>query len=165
MDTLKQLREEFTEEYQTTKKFLDRFPDERAEYSPHPKSTKMMPLAKHLVEIFGWTPLILQTGNLDFSEPHESPQINNRADLQRALETNYNTTLTSLQTAEERDLEPNWSISMGDQKLAEWNKYGAIRHALNQITHHRAQLGTYYRQLDIDLPSSYGPSADHQGFE
>jgi uncharacterized damage-inducible protein DinB len=44
----------------------------------------------------------------------------------------------------------------------EWSKYGAIRHSLNQITHHRAQLGVYYRLNDIFVPGSYGPSADEQ---
>nr|WP_258455188.1 hypothetical protein [Aequorivita sp. CIP111184] len=49
---------------------------------------------------------------------------------------------------------------MNGQKIMEWSKYGAIRHGLNQITHHRAQLGIYYRLLDIPVPGSYGPSAD-----
>lgn len=164
MDTLKQLRDEFREEYQTTKKFFDKIPEDKMAYAPHPKSTQMLPLAKHIAEIFGWAPLILQTSNLDFAGSHEGPQINTKADLQQQLESNFNKTLTALQTAEEKDLEPNWSISMGDQKLAEWTKYGAIRHALNQVTHHRAQLGMYYRQLDIELPGSYGPSADDQSF-
>ena len=44
----------------------------------------------------------------------------------------------------------------------EWTKYGAIRHSLNQMAHHRAQLGVYYRLLDIPVPASYGPSADDE---
>lgn len=31
---------------------------------------------------------------------------------------------------------------------------------INHLVHHRAQLGVYYRMLDVDLPGSYGPSAD-----
>ena len=31
---------------------------------------------------------------------------------------------------------------------------------LNHLYHHRGQLNTYLRILDIPLPSVYGPSAD-----
>jgi uncharacterized damage-inducible protein DinB len=36
--------------------------------------------------------------------------------------------------------------------------------SMNQITHHRAQLGVYLRLLDIPIPGSYGPSADDMSF-
>ena len=54
--------------------------------------------------------------------------------------------------------------TIGGKVLADYSKYGAIRHALNQLTHHRAQLGVYYRLNDIPVPGSYGPSADEQNF-
>ncbi|MCH5600915.1 DinB family protein [Niabella ginsengisoli] len=69
-----------------------------------------------------------------------------------------------MEKATEADLEPFWSLKYNGNKLAEWTKYAAIRHSLNQITHHRAQLGVYYRLNDIKVPGSYGPSADDQNF-
>jgi uncharacterized damage-inducible protein DinB len=35
---------------------------------------------------------------------------------------------------------------------------------LNHNYHHRGQLSTYLRQLDVSLPSIYGPSADTNPF-
>jgi uncharacterized damage-inducible protein DinB len=35
---------------------------------------------------------------------------------------------------------------------------------LNHYYHHRGQLSTYLRQLDVPLPSIYGPSADTNPF-
>jgi uncharacterized damage-inducible protein DinB len=35
---------------------------------------------------------------------------------------------------------------------------------LNHNYHHRGQLSTYLRQLDVPLPSIYGPSADTNPF-
>jgi len=32
------------------------------------------------------------------------------------------------------------------------------------IIHHRAQLTTYLRALDLPVPALYGPSADEQSF-
>jgi len=75
-----------------------------------------------------------------------------------------NSSKKALENAKTEDLELNWSISNNGHVLAQWSKYGAIRHSLNQITHHRAQLGVYYRLNDILLPGSYGPSADSPAF-
>lgn len=61
---------------------------------------------------------------------------------------------------QEAELDGKWSMSMGEQILADFTKYSAMRHALDQITHHRAQLGVYYRLNNIPVPPSYGPSAD-----
>lgn len=47
MDTLKQLKTELDTEYQTTKRFLEIFPDDKNDYKPHPKSMKMMHLATY----------------------------------------------------------------------------------------------------------------------
>gem|GEM_PF-3836243 len=46
-----------------------------------------------------------------------------------------------MEGAKEEDLIPSWTIKNDGHELASWSKYAAIRHSLNQITHHRAQLG------------------------
>jgi DinB family len=33
---------------------------------------------------------------------------------------------------------------------------------MNHLVHHRAQLGTYLRLLDVPVPAVYGPSADDE---
>lgn len=160
MDTLKNFKDEFTEEYNTTKKFLNDFPKDKNDYAPHEKTMKLMPLTNHIVDIFGWPQLILDTDYLDLSSGYNPEKMNDKKDLQAYLERQYNAGIKALEHAKEEDLKPKWSIQMSGQKLMEWSKYGAIRHGLNQITHHRAQLGVYYRLLDIPVPGSYGPSAD-----
>ncbi|MGN7785096.1 DinB family protein [Niabella sp. 22666] len=164
MDTLKQLREELTAEYNTTKKFLDEFPEGKNEYAPHEKSMKLMHLAQHITEIFGWPAHMLKTEGLDFAEGDKPELYETRQQLQDAFEKNYAESIKALEAATEADLEPNWFLAYKGNKLAEWTKYAAIRHALSQVTHHRAQLGVYYRLNDIKVPGSYGPSADDQKF-
>lgn len=165
MDTLSQLRSELESEYQTTKKFIDRFPEGKNEYAPHEKSMKLMPLATHVVEIFGWPQTILTTSELDFAKGAYQPTVlSTKEELLKKLDENYESGLQALQNAQENDLNPSWTIKNDGQELASWSKYGAIRHGLNQITHHRAQMGVYYRLNDIPLPGSYGPSADQQSF-
>lgn len=166
MDTLSQLKSELKNEYETTRQFFERFPDNKNDYAPHEKSMKMMPLATHIAEVFGWPKFILETSELDFGKGGYQPTvINTKAELLQKLDNDYKSGLERLETATEDQLEPNWAIKMNGNTLAEWSKYGAIRHALNQATHHRAQLGVYYRLNDIPLPSSYGPTADNENFE
>ena len=164
MDTLKQLKQEFALEYATTKKFFENFPEGINDYTPHTKSMKLMPLAQHIAEVFGWTPVILSTEVLDFGKGDPSVPFQNKQQLLDRIENDYQATISALDAATEADLEPNWSLAYKDQIIVTWTKYQAIRHTLNQVTHHRAQLGVYYRLNDIKVPGSYGPSADDQSF-
>lgn len=165
METLPILKKEFQDEYQTTKKFFEVFPDGKNEYSPHEKSMKMMLLATHIAEIFGWAAIMLETEKLDFAAGDYMPTIlTTKTELQQKLEDDFQKNKETLEKTTEKDLEGRWTMNMGETVLMDFNKYEALRHALNQIVHHRAQLGVYYRLNDIPLPGSYGPSADAENF-
>lgn len=165
MDTLKQLRDELETEYQTTKRFFEIYPDDKNNYTPHPKSMKMMHLATHISEVFGWAGFMLNSSELDFAKGGMEPKhLTTKDDLLKVLEENHKASQEALQKASENDLQPRWALKNDGRELASWTKYEAIRHSLNQITHHRAQLGVYYRLNDIELPGSYGPTADNPNF-
>lgn len=161
MNILKELNAELEAEFNTTKSFFELYPANKDEYAPHTKSMKMKKLTMHIVDIFRWPDIILHTDGLDFvKDNYKSEEFNSKEELVALLEKNHNASKEAIAQAKESDLDLNWSISMNGQKIMEWSKYGAMRHALNQITHHRAQLGVYYRLNEIPLPASYGPSAD-----
>ena len=163
MDTLKQLKQELKQEYETTKKFLERFPEGKNDYRPHEKSMKLMPLATNVSEVFGWPGFVVNSSVLDFSAGDYKPAVlENKEQLLKKLDDDYQSSKKILDEISEEKLDERWQMKMGEQVLADWNKYEAIRHALNQATHHRAQLGVYYRMLNIPLPGSYGPTADEQ---
>ncbi|WP_449400106.1 DinB family protein [Chryseobacterium wanjuense] len=165
MDTLSQLKNELQDEYQTTRKFFEIFPEGKNDYAPHEKSMKMMPLATHIAEVFGWADTMLKTSDLDFANTDYQPKkLSTREDLLKVLDENYKLSNEALSNATEDDLSQSWALKNNGHELAKWSKYGSIRHSLNQATHHRAQLGVYYRLNNIPLPGSYGPSADYQGF-
>lgn len=165
MNTLPNLKEELKQEYETTKKFIGNFPEGKDDYAPHEKSFKLLPLAVHIVEIVGWPDVMLNTEKLDFAaNDYQMPELRNKQELLTTLDEFYTKSSTALNNIKEEDLEGGWKMTMGDQLIANYTKYSAIRHALSQLTHHRAQLGVYYRMNDIPLPGSYGPSADDQSF-
>lgn len=163
MDIIKELQEEHRSEYEITKKFIDRYPEDKNDWKPHEKSMNMKWLTTHVVEILAWPETILETDYLDFEEnPYDQPKITTRKEMQEKLEQDYKKGAEALANLEMKDFDGSWDIRQGDQVWIKWSKYGALRHALNQLTHHRAQLGVYYRLNDIPVPASYGPSADEQ---
>lgn len=165
MDSLPHLRKELQQEYETTKKFFALFPDGKNDYAPHEKSMKLMPLATHVAEVFGWPDFMLKTDKLDFAAGDYQPTfLTTKKELQQKLEDDYANSKMALEMITEEDLNGRWTMNVGEKQLADYNKYEAITVALDQITHHRAQLGVYYRLLDIPLPGSYGPTADDESF-
>lgn len=163
MDILKELQEELHSEYEITKKFMKHYPEDKYAWKPHDKSMSMKTLAVHVVEIFSWPHIIMNTDYLDFEKtPYTQPDIKSRAALQEKLEEEYKKGSKTLRDITPDQLDGKWDIRQGKMVFQEWSKYGAIRHSLNQITHHRAQLGVFYRLNNIFVPASYGPSADEQ---
>ncbi|HUH47158.1 MAG TPA: hypothetical protein VLZ54_08410, partial [Arenibacter sp.] len=77
-------------------------------------------------------------------------------------EEDYKKGAATLKSLTLEKLDGKWDIRQGGTIFQAWSKYGAIRHSFQQIAHHRAQLGVYYRLNEIPLPASYGPSADER---
>ena len=161
MNIITELQKELTEEYETTKKFLNYYPDNKGDWKPHAKSGSMHWLTSHIVDIFNWPHYIMETEYLDMGgDGYPTPKAKTKEEFGRSIDANYHRSLGTLKRIKPDDLDGSWDIRQGDQVFMKWSKYGAIRHSLNQITHHRAQLGIYYRLNDLFVPGSYGPSAD-----
>ncbi|MBB2145881.1 DinB family protein [Pedobacter sp. LMG 31464] len=165
MNIIELLLKELESEAQTTRKFLALVPFDKAEWAPHEKSMKMMPLSTHIAELPSWISLGLTTDELDFSTaPYEPIVVNNNEELLAIFEKNYEGAKEELAKAKEEELTKRWVLRNGEQILSDMDKYGIIRIAFSQTTHHRAQLGVYFRLLDIPVPASYGPTADDHSF-
>lgn len=165
MNVLPLLKQEFEQESTITRKFLKRVPDDKLDWQPHEKSMMLSALAIHLAEIAGWVDMMLRTDKLDFQAGEYKPTTIDKAeDLMTIFDSSFEKGKAALDTANEQDLDTRWVMRSGEQVLMDLSKYEAIRHALNQTTHHRAQLGVYLRLLDIPIPGSYGPSADDKSF-
>ena len=86
------------------------------------------------------------------------------AALLAAFDKHVETGVAALEAADESRFEEPWLLRTGDTIHARMTRYEMIRHAYSQTAHHRAQLGVYFRLLDIPLPGTYGPSADATDF-
>lgn len=158
---IQMLLKEMDHEAVTTRKMLERVPDDKYDWKPHEKSMTIRQLATHIADLPSWVTVALTTDELDFAtSPYNPEVINKTADLLKYLEKSLADGREHLSKATEEDLEPKWTLRVGDKILSVSTKGEVIRMTYNQIVHHRAQLGVYLRLLNIPIPGSYGPSAD-----
>jgi uncharacterized damage-inducible protein DinB len=161
MSMIQMLLKEMDHEAVTTRKMLERVPDDKYDWKPHERSMTIRSLATHIAELPSWVSMTLTTNELDFAtSPYNPEVINNTADLLKHLEKSLANGREQLSKATEEDLEPKWTLRVGDKIISVSTKGEVIRMTYNQIVHHRAQLGVYLRLLNIPIPGSYGPSAD-----
>ncbi|GAB4052062.1 DinB family protein [Spirosoma litoris] len=152
---------EMEQEAQTTRKMLQRIPDDKYDWKPHEKSMTIRQLATHLANLPTWVTMAFTTDGLDFAvNPYKEDVINNTAELIDYMETCLADGKSKLVPENEAILNDPWTLRNGDQIFFTSPKHEVVRTTFCQIVHHRAQLGVFLRLLDIPIPGSYGPSAD-----
>jgi uncharacterized damage-inducible protein DinB len=165
MSQIQMLLGEMEQEARTTRKMLERVPNDKFSWKPHEKSMTIQRLATHIAELPGWVAMALTTNELDFANnPYEVETVNNREELLAYFDRTLEYGRSHLQKATDEDLLPDWTMRNGDEIYSTNSKGEVIRMSYCQIVHHRAQLGVYLRLLDVPIPGSYGPSADEMNF-
>ena len=164
MKLIGSLISEFEHEAQTTRKHLERLPDDKLEWRPHEKSFTASGLASHIVECVGWTDAIFNLEEINFDpatyKPYEATSV---ADLLKTLESNVQKGKQALVAANDATLEQPWRLKVAGRLLFERPRSAVFRDfMLSHVIHHRGQFSVYLRLLNIRVPGSYGPSADEQ---
>lgn len=154
---------EMEQESQTTRKMLERIPNDKYDWKPHEKSMSIRSLATHIAELPTWVSMTLNTDELDFeTAPYNPRPINNTKELVEYFDESFASGKERLEKATEEELSKNWTLRSGATIYSVSSKAEVIRMAFSQIIHHRAQLGVFLRLLNVPIPGSYGPSADEQ---
>lgn len=161
MNLIEELKQDLTNEYNITKKFVKRYPSDKSDWQPHLKSMNMQNLTNHIVDLFAWPAAVFDSDHLDFAKmPKEEKKPSNEQEFDAKLDSNYNRSMDALMGAEVEDLDKKWQMRHGDTVIHEMTKFQAFNLNTRHIGHHRAQLGVYYRLNDIPVPGTIGPSAD-----
>lgn len=154
---------ELEQEAKTTRKMLERIPDDKYGWKPHEKSMTVRQLATHIANLPTWVTMALTTDGLDFAaNPYQEDVINTTAELMNYMDTCLADGKSKLVPENEAILNEPWTLRNGDQIFFVSPRHEVVRTTFCQIVHHRAQLGVFLRLLDIPIPGSYGPSADEQ---
>jgi uncharacterized damage-inducible protein DinB len=159
---------EFDAEMANTRKTLERVPDSKLSWKPHPKSGSMAWMAGHLANLPGWATITIKQDSLDLSPdgapPKPQPEPTSQKEFLATFDKNVAEARAALAGADDATLLKPWSLLKTRQVLMTMPKIGCLRaFVLNHIIHHRAQLGVYLRLNDIPVPAIYGPSADEGG--
>ncbi len=154
-----ELLQEFDQEMATTRRVLERVPDEKGSWKPHEKSFSL----EHLAQLVSWMPAwigqTLRETSLDLAKAggYSSEKT---ATLLKGFDENVASSRAAIQAVTDDDWEVGWALKRGDQEFMSMPRWQVVRMHMSHLVHHRAQLGVYLRLLDVPVPSMYGPTAD-----
>jgi uncharacterized damage-inducible protein DinB len=155
---------EFDREIATTRRLLDRLPDGRLTWQPHPKSMTLAALSEHLGTLGVWGRLTLQQPAVDLeamTRPPDYQPLASKATILVHFDTEMASARAALVGKSDAELMAPWTLRRGTHEFFTMPKASCWRtFVMNHLIHHRGQLSVYLRELDVALPSIYGPSAD-----
>jgi uncharacterized damage-inducible protein DinB len=155
---------EFAHEAETTRKHLERLPDDKLEWKPHEKSFSAIALASHIVDSLSWTDSIFTANELDFEPENYKPfQASSAKDLLAGFDERVASAKQVLDNVAEESLSQLWALKIKGNVWFEKPRAVVFRDfVLSHVIHHRGQFSLYLRLLEIPVPGSYGPSADEE---
>jgi uncharacterized damage-inducible protein DinB len=157
--------QELEQEAQTTRRVLERVPTDQLAWRPHPKARTLGELAMHVAMVPGGVAELIGSPS-----PAQVPQftelIPNRAsELIPALDESVAKAKSLLGGMDDETILATWRLMQGEREVFALPRVALLRSImLNHWYHHRGQLSVYLRELDVPIPSIYGPSADENPF-
>jgi len=155
---------ELDQEAQVTRRHLERVPEGKLSWKPHPKSSSLGQIALHLAQLPG------AISTMAAQEVFELPQFQqteaeNCAEILQTFERSLATAKAVLGQMDDRALMGTWTLQDKGRVLMSLPRIGLLRSILlNHYYHHRGQLSVYLRLLNVPVPSTYGPTADENPF-
>jgi uncharacterized damage-inducible protein DinB len=162
MLTTDDLLQELEQEAQSTRRVLERVPEDRLDWKPHAKSMTLGELAMHVANLPGAIAEI-STRDFDVKTPIPRPSARSAAELLVTLDRSLSRARTVLHAMDDAELGTPWRAMNGDQVLWSQPRGQFLRSVmLNHWYHHRGQLTVYLRQTGALVPGIYGDSADEK---
>jgi uncharacterized damage-inducible protein DinB len=156
---------ELDREMASTRKVLERVPEDKLDWQPHAKSHTIGWNANHLADLPGWAVSILTQPQFDFAPAggprYETPSFRTRREILERFDSNVARLRKAVTEIPDGDLGQMWSLLGGGKVIFSMPRQDVMRSfVLNHIIHHRAILCVYYRLNNIPVPGMYGPSGD-----
>ncbi|MDP9268898.1 MAG: DinB family protein [Acidobacteriota bacterium] len=155
---------ELREETPAIRRVLERVPQDKLGWKPHPKSRSLGELANHIANIPGMAEWIAKH---DEFSPGTAPPVaaDNVEEIRANFEKNVRTAEELLGKMTEEEALGNWRLVFKGKEIFSKPRVAVLRTTLlNHLYHHRGQMGVYLRLLDVPVPVVYGPTADENPF-
>jgi uncharacterized damage-inducible protein DinB len=155
---------ELDQEAQTTKRVLDRIPENKLAWRPHPKSYSLGQLALHIASAPGKVTAIAAQDTVE-APNFAQAEAKNRQEVLDTFSKSLESAKDTLKNMDDARLAAPWTLTKNGKVVMSMPRIGFLRSVLmNHVYHHRGQLSVYLRMLDVPVPSIYGPSADENPF-
>jgi len=156
---------ELDQEAETTRRLFNVIPEDKLSWRPHPKARSLGELAMHIATIPG---SVAEIALLDSKEAGTFPpdvEPTSRAQILEAFAESLKKGKDIVASTDDARAMAEWKLTKDGQTLMAIPRTGFWRAILlNHNYHHRGQLSAYLRELDVEMPSVYGPSADTNPF-
>ena len=156
---------EFDQEMASTRKVLERVPEDKLDWRAHPKSNTIGWNANHLAEMPGWVEGMLTAPSWDFApvsgERYQSPKLTSRREILDLFDRNVAAARAAIAAVKDEEMGRMWTLLQAGKPIFTMPRAAVVRGVvLNHLIHHRAHLCVYLRLNDIPVPGMYGPSGD-----
>ena len=156
---------ELEQETERTRELFRRLPEDRLDWRPHTKSYSLGQLAHHIGSIGSIVADFATRDAVQFPENRDQVQAQSRAEALANLEEGVAQVKEVFGEMSDERLQGPWRLEKGGTELFTVPRVALMRNfLLNHLYHHRGQLTVYLRELDVPLPSIYGPTADENPF-
>jgi uncharacterized damage-inducible protein DinB len=155
---------ELEQEAQVTRRLLERVPEDRLSWKPHPKSFSLGQITLHLAELPGGVSSMAAEEVFPVP-PFQQKEAESRAEVLQAFERGLSTAVEVLRRMDDQKLMGTWTLQDQGRVVMRLPRQALLRSILlNHYYHHRGQLTVYLRLLNVAIPSTYGPTADENPF-
>jgi uncharacterized damage-inducible protein DinB len=157
--------EELEQEAQTTRRVLERIPEDQMNWRPHPKARMLGELAFHVATVPGSVAEFIASPSPGQVPDFIDPSPPSATELVPALDESIAKAKQILAGMDDATIMATWRMMDGEREVFALPRVSLLRSImLNHWYHHRGQLSVYLRELDVPIPSIYGPSADENPF-
>jgi uncharacterized damage-inducible protein DinB len=160
------LLQELEQEAPTTRRLLERVPHDKLEWRPHQKARTLGQLALHIAIVPGGVAeFVTSPSPAQAPDFADLPSPASASELIPVLDQSIAKAKRLVGAMDDAGLTATWRLMKGDRELFARPRTAVLRTImLNHWYHHRGQLSVYLRELDVPIPSIYGPSADENPF-
>jgi uncharacterized damage-inducible protein DinB len=152
---------EMDREMKTTRRLVERVPDDKLDFKPHEKSNPLGWLANHVVSLVRFPKFIAEGDGVDLMKFPRPAEVKTTPELIALLESNVAQAREAIANVPDERMHDTWTLRMGDHVIFSEPRFMVFRSFfMNHHIHHRAQLAVYLRLNNVPLPGMYGPSAD-----
>jgi uncharacterized damage-inducible protein DinB len=161
MMTIADLLQELDQEAEATRRVLERVPEARLDWRPHPKSMTLGELAMHVALLPGSLTEVSTLPRFDVNTEIPRPSAAGVGQLTSALAHSLAKARTILGAMDDAALATPWRMVDGEHEVMVLPRGAFLRSVmLNHWYHHRGQLTVYLRLTGAPVPAVYGASAD-----